>query len=40
MNYLVIAFSVVWSGLFFYLIGLFQRQKKIQEELKQLKKNS
>jgi CcmD family protein len=38
MTYLFAAYSVIWSGLFVYLLILSRSQSKLREELQALKR--
>jgi len=38
MKYLFAAYSVIWTGLFIYLLMLARRQNKLTEELRDLRK--
>lgn len=38
MTYLFAAFSVIWTGLFIYLLTLARRQNKLVEEIQELRK--
>ena len=40
MTYLFAAYSVIWTGLFIYLVTLARRQSKLTEELQALKKKT
>jgi CcmD family protein len=39
MTYLFAAFTIVWLGLFAYLVILARRQKKLLDEIKTLKES-
>ena len=38
MSYLFAAYAVTWTLLFFYLLGIASKQKKLDSELATLKK--
>ena len=37
LAYLFAAFSVIWVGLFAYVLVLFRQQKRIRQDIEQLK---